>query len=344
MLKSLLLSAALFVITLILVYFHAPLLIIFILIILTMIKTAHLLGNATEELANYYSPTIGGLLNATLGNTAELIIGFFALKEGLIDVVKASITGSMIGNILLVFGLAIVAGGLKKKEMKLKKHEAEVSSTMLLITVLLLLFPSLLILFHEESHTVSISIAVAISLMALYLLSLVFSLYTHKEYFLNVSHEKPTMKKSHAFFYLLSSIIILMILSEIFASKIEAIAHNLHFGELFVGAILVGIAGNAAEHLSAIRFARKDKMSLVLNTTIGSSLQVAMFVAPLLVFFSLVLGNFMSLTFLPLEIIAIIASVLLINEVARDGSVNWLEGIQLVVLYIVIAVLFFFHW
>lgn len=317
-------------------------LIVFIVVILTLVKAAHLLGHATEEIANYYSPSLGGLLNATFGNLAELIIAFFALKEGLVTVVKASLTGSILGNLLLVFGLAVFVGGMKKKEMVLKKHEAEISSTMLLITVILLLVPSALFLFHEEAYEVPISMAVAVALIVLYLLSLLFSFYTHKEYFLSVSHEKPTLKKSHAFLLLIGSILILVFASEIFAGQLEHIAENLGFSELFIGAVLVGVAGNAAEHLGALQFAVKNKMSLVLNVTIGSSLQIAMFVAPVLVFISYFMGNMMTLAFLPIEILTIFASVLLINEVLRDGAVNWIEGIQLLVLYIIIAMLFFF--
>ncbi|MBI5065706.1 hypothetical protein HZA97_05715, partial [Candidatus Woesearchaeota archaeon] len=154
---------------------------------------------------------------------------------------------------------------------------------------------------------------------------------------------KISIKKIHAFLLMFFSIVILVIVSEMFAGRIEAIAHALNFGELFIGAVLVGVAGNAAEHLGAMQFAIKNKMSLVLNTTIGSSLQIAMFVAPVFVFVSFFMGNFMSLTFLPIEIVSIFAAVLLMNEISRDGCVNWLEGAQLVSLYIIIGVLFFFH-
>lgn len=341
--NSVIVSFALFIITLILAYFNAPLFVLFTVIILTLVKASHLLGHATEELANYYSSTLGGLMNATLGNLAELIIGFFTLKEGLVEVVKASLTGSIIGNTLLVFGTAVFIGSFKKKELVLNKHESEVSSTMLLIAVLFLLFPSLLFFFHEESHSASISFFVASALLLLYFLSLFFSLHTHKKHFVSESHEKPKIKKIHAFLLMLFSIVILVIVSEMFAGKIEDIAHALNFSELFIGAVLVGVAGNAAEHLGAIQFAIKNKMSLVLNTTIGSSLQIAMFVAPVFVFGSYLMGNFMNLTFLPIEIMSIFAAVLLMNEISRDGRVNWLEGAQLILLYIIICVLFFFH-
>lgn len=332
-----------FVITLLLVYLNLPLYICFIFIILTLILGARVLGDSTEEIANYYSPTAGGLLNATLGNLPELIIGFFALKEGLIDVVKASITGSIIGNILLVFGLSIFVGGLKFKELKLTKHESSISSTMLLISAFLLLIPSILFFFHEEAYKIQVSYVVAIALFVLYVASIIFSFVTHKKYFATGDHEKPKMKKSHAVMYMIGSIIVLAVISELFAGRIESIAQTLHFGDLFIGAILVGIVGNAAEHLSAVQFARKNKASLVLNTAIGSSLQIAMFVAPLLVLMSILLGNTMSLSFLPIEIVAILLSILLMNEISKDGEVNWIEGLQLLVLYIALAIVFFFY-
>ena len=172
---------------------------------------------------------------------------------------------------------------------------------------------------------------------------MIFSFYTHKKYFATGEHEKPKMKKWHAVLLMIGSIIILAVVSELFAARIETIAHALHWGDLFIGAILVGIVGNAAEHLSAIQFARKNKASLVLNTAIGSSLQIAMFVAPVLVLISVLVGNVMSLAFLPIEIVAILLSILLMNEISKDEAVNWLEGLQLLVLYIIIAIVFFFY-
>lgn len=335
-------TISLFILTLLLIYFKVNFLIVFLFIALTIVLGARLLGDATEEIANHYSPTTGGFLNAFFGNLAELIIGFFALKEGLVEVVKASLTGAIIGNILLVFGVSVLVGGFRFKESKLNKHESKISSTMLMIAALLLLIPSILFIFHEESYSTQISLAVALVLFILYISSLIFSFYTHKHYFDSEIKEKPKMKKSHVFLMLIISVIVLGILSELFASRLEEFAHQVGWGELFIGAILVGIVGNAAEHLSAIQFARKNKMSLVLNTTIGSSLQIAMFVAPLLVFVSLFLGNTMNLSFVPLEIVAISFSVFLLNEISKDGEVNWLEGLQLLLLYIVLAIVFFF--
>ncbi len=332
-----------FVLTLLAVGLQFPLLLTFLFIVITLISGSRLLGDATEELANYYSPTLGGLLNATLGNLAELIIAFFAIKEGLITVVKASLTGSIIGNILLVFGCAVFIGGIKFKEMRLTAHESAMSSTMLLIAAILLLVPSFLFLFNEQQYSSVVSYTAAALLFILYLCSILFSLYTHKEYFLSNSHENPTMKKKTALLLMIGSIIVLVITSELFAARLEAIAHTLAFGELFIGAILVGVVGNAAEHLGVIQFARKNKMSLAFNTAIGSALQVAMFVAPLLVFMSAFLGHTLDLVFLPIEIGAIFLSVILIKEIAQDGMVNWLEGLQLIILYVILAIVFFFY-
>lgn len=338
-----LVTSALFAVTLLLAYFEANFVLVFIFITLTLLLGSKVLGSATEELANYYSPMAGGLMNAALGNLPELIIGFFALREGLVDVVKASLTGSIVGNILLVFGAAVFVSGVSRKESKINRHEVEISSTMLLITSILLLVPSILFFFHEETHTVEISYAVAGALFLLYLCSIVFSFFTHKHYFVVGGHEKPKMKKSHAFILLLVSVAMLGVVSELFAGRLEPIAHTFGFGELFIGAIIVGIVGNAAEHLSAIQFARNNKMSLVLNTTLGSSIQIGMFVAPILVLLSALMGNPMTLSFLPVEIFAILLSVGLINSISRDKEVNWLEGIQLLFLYLIIAIVFFFY-
>jgi len=315
----------------------------FILSILVLMLSASALGHATEELAGHYNQTIGGLLNATFGNMAELIIAFFAIQKGLVEVVKASITGSFLGNVLLVFGLAAIAGGMKRKEMAISQREGEINSTMLLIAVLLILFPSLLFIFHEQQYERDISLIAAVMLIALYLLSLLFSFFTHREWFLSTPTHKPGMAKRDAFLLMLFCVAAIAISSEKFAGILEEVAHQFSLGELFVGAVLIGFAGNAAEHLVAIRFAQQNKMSLVLSTTVGSSLQIAMFVAPVLVFLSLFSPQFLSLSFLPVEIIAILASVILLIQIERDKKVNWFEGLQLVALYILIAVVFFFY-
>ncbi|MEM2138394.1 MAG: hypothetical protein QW568_04870 [Candidatus Anstonellaceae archaeon] len=260
--------------------FGLPNIVPFILSILVLMLSASALGHATEELAGHYNQTVGGLLNATFGNMAELIIAFFAIQKGLVEVVKASITGSFLGNVLLVFGLAAIAGGIKRKEMAISQREGEINSTMLLIAVLIILFPSLLFIFHEQQYERDISLIAAVMLIALYLLSLLFSFFTHREWFLSMPTHKPSMKKRDAFLLMLFCVAAIAISSEKFAGILEEVAHQFSLGELFVGAVLIGFAGNAAEHLVAIKFAQQNKMSLVLSTTVGSSLQIAMFVAP----------------------------------------------------------------
>lgn len=315
----------------------------FVLSILVLMVAASLLGHATEEMAGYYSQTAGGLMNATLGNTAELIICFFAIQQGLVEVVKASITGAFLGNVLLIFGLAVMAGGMRRKELSIAQREGEANSTMLLLAVLFLLFPSLLFIFHEQEFDKEISLVAAVLMILIYALSLIFSFVTHKEWFLSAHKIKPRMKKRDAILLLLFSFLAIAFASERFAGMLEGIAQQFNLGELFIGAVLVGLAGNAAEHFIAIKFAREDKMSLALNVTIGSSLQLAMFVVPVLVFLSLLSPSFLSLSFLPIEIVAILASVMLMIQIERDKKVNWFEGLQLVALYLIIAVLFFFY-
>lgn len=325
---------------------HLPLIVNVGLMVLTLIKASAMLGRGTEEIAHHYSPALGGLLNASFGNLAELIITFFAIKEGLIEIAKASITGAIIGNALLVLGAAIVWGGLKRKEMALNPQEVSMTSTMLAMAVLLLMLPSALTLFHEQTHEKEVSIAVAGLMLLLYVGSLVFSFITHREWFASPHEGKPTLGKREALMLMGVAIAMLGLTSESFAGQLEHLASEFGLSELFIGAILVGIAGSA-EHMSAIGFAREDKMTLALSMTIGSALQLAMLVAPLLVFMTLWMhpgAEFHSpISFLPLEMFAILASAYLINEIARDGRVNWLEGAQLLALYAGLAVLFFFY-
>ncbi len=341
--RELIITFILFLIAYGSILFNLNATITFLLILLALIKSSSLLGFATEEAAANFGGNAGGLLNATFGNLAELIIGFFAIKEGLVEVVKASITGSIIGNALLVFGMAIIAGSLKRKELKINEKEIEVNSTMMLLAVLLFLFPSLLFIFHEETHAKEITLITAFFLMLVYIASIVFSFITHKDWFFTHGEEKASLSKKQSIGLMLFSVVLIVILSESFAGMIEEIGKSLNLNELFMGAIVVGVVGNAAEHLTAIEFSRKNKMSLVMNTTVGSSLQIAMFVVPLLVFSSFAIGHELILSFLPIEIISIVVSVLLLNEVYRDKRVNWLEGMQLIVLYLIIAVLFYFY-
>ncbi|MBI5047307.1 calcium/proton exchanger [Candidatus Micrarchaeota archaeon] len=318
---------------------------IFLSSILAIIPLAAKMGEATEELAKSYGGHIGGLINATFGNATELIIALLAINKGLIDLVKASLTGSIIGNILFVFGMSIFVGGLKFKEQKLSTHLAGMNSTMLLIAFMSIMIPSLFLFVpgQNRSSEILLSTAVSILLISVYGLSMLFSLKTHRDLFVfEDSHEKPKWSKKYAIGVLLVATAVLGIVSEVFVSQVEKFAQNFGLTELFIGAIIVAVIGNAAEHISAITFALNNKLDLSLSTTVGSSLQIAMFVAPVTVLAGLFMGQPMDLVFTPFEIIAVFASVLIVNEIASDGRCNWFEGAQLIIMYLIIAVLFYF--
>lgn len=308
-------------------FFNASGSIMFILSCLSIIPLAGLMGEGTEEISFYSGPKIGGFLNGTFGNATELIISFFALKEGLFEVVKSSIAGAVIGNILLVVGASMLAGGLKYKTQKFNQKVSEVSSSMLLFAVLGLCIPALF------THTVDpallntryegLSIFVAVVMIIIYALSLFFSFSTHKHiYNNNDEHEgnaKWSLKK--AIFVLVISTIFIAIESEFLVNGIEPITESLGWSQFFVGIILIPIIGNAAEHSTAIVMARKDKMDVALEIAVGSSLQIILFVAPVLIFLSLLFTP-MSIVFNQFELIALIASVLIANRVSHDGESN----------------------
>lgn len=327
-------------------FLHTSSSIMFILAALSIIPLAGLMGEATEEISFYSGPKIGGFLNGTFGNATELIISFFALKEGLFEVVKSSIAGSVIGNILLVLGASMLAGGLKHKTQNFNQKVVEVSSSMLLFAVVGLCIPALF------THTVDssllntkyegLSIIVAVIMFSIYILSLIFSFYTHKDIY-SVNHEeegtaKWTLKKS--ILILVIATVLIAIESEFLVSGIESITESLGLSEFFVGIILIPIIGNAAEHSTAIVMAMKNKMDVALEIAIGSSLQIILFVAPVLIFLSLLFTP-MSIVFNEFELIALIVAVLIANRVSNDGESNWLEGVQLLAVYLIVAASFF---
>lgn len=327
-------------------FMHLPSTVMFVLAALSIIPLAGLMGEATEEISFYTGPKIGGFLNATFGNATELIISFFALKEGLFEVVKSSIAGSIIGNILLVLGGSMLIGGLKHKNQKFNRNIVEVTSSMLLFAVIGLSIPAIF------THTLSsnllntkyegFSLVVAIVMFVLYILSLVFSFFTHKElYAVNYEEDgkaKWSLKK--AIIILIVSTVLIAIESEFLVSGVEDITAKLGLSEFFVGIILIPIIGNAAEHSTAITMAIKNKMDVAIEIAIGSSLQIILFVAPILIFLSLLFTP-MTIIFNQFELVALIVSVLIANKVANDGESNWLEGAQLVAVYLIIAAGFF---
>ncbi|MBE6025054.1 MAG: calcium/proton exchanger [Cellulosilyticum sp.] len=319
----------------------------FVLSCLSIIPLASLIGEGTEEISFYTGPKIGGFLNGTFGNATELIISIFALKQGLFEVVKSSIAGAVIGNILLVIGASMLAGGIKYKTQKFNVKVAEVSSSMLLFAVLGLCIPALF------THSVDpnllntryegLSLFVAVIMIIIYALNLFFSFSTHKDIYTNhaveeVAEAKWSLKK--AITILLVATVLIAIESEFLVNGIEAITQTLGWSEFFVGIILIPVLGNAAEHTTAVVMALKNQMDVALEIAIGSSLQIILFVAPVLIFLSLLFTP-MSIIFNPFELIALFASVIIANRVSHDGESNWLEGVQLLAVYLIIAACFF---
>lgn len=319
---------------------------LFVLSALAIIPLAGLMGEATEEISFYSGPRIGGFLNATFGNATELIIAFFAMKAGLFDVVKASIAGSVIGNILLVLGASMLVGGLKYKTQHFNQKVIDVSASMLLFAVIGLTIPA--VFTHTVSPTLltsryeGLSVIVAIIMFLIYILSLVFSFYTHKDLY-SVDHDEESNPKwtlRKAILTLIGSTVLIGIESEIFVSAVEPMTKAIGLSEFFVGIILVPIIGNAAEHSTAILMAAKNRMNIAVEIALGSSLQIILFVTPVLIFLSLLFSP-MSIIFNTFELVALIFSVLIANRLASDGESNWLEGVQLIAVYVIIAAAFF---
>ena len=315
---------------------------------LAIIPTAGILGHATEELAVRTGPRVGGLLNATLGNAAELIITIFAIREGLLDLAKASITGSIIGNILLVMGASILVGGLKNGTQRFNRTEAGVNATQLLLAVLALAVPSLFFFAHTENYgpVEWLSLGTAAAMLLIYILGLLFvfrSSETNAALVHEVQHENGAvwpLRKSLVVLGLAT--VLIAVLSEILVGGVEHTAETLGISEFFIGIIVVPLVGNVAEHLVAVQAAYKNKMDLSMTVSLGSSLQIALFVAPVLVFLSLIIGNPLTLVFNQFELVAMFGGTLIAAFVALDGESQWLEGAQLLALYTILAMAFFF--
>ena len=328
----------------------APPIAVFILSAMAIVPLSGVLGAATETVAEHTSPAIGGVVSATMGNLAELIIATLALRAGLIDLVKASITGSILGNLLLVLGIALFAGGLKFKVQKFNPHLAGTSATVLLIAVFGLVVPALFHALHpdpERVATVRMSHYVAPLLIAGYVAWLVFSLWTHSSAFAPDPHSPPVTvapkwSSKKAMVVLVSAAIAIGVVAEILVSATEEAVKVLGLSEFFVGLILIPIIGNAAENSSAIIMAMRNRMDLALNIAIGSSIQVALLIAPLLVLLGIAFHQPMDLAFTTMEVASIALSVGVASSVIRDAESNWLEGVFLLLAYAVLAVAFFF--
>lgn len=319
---------------------------------LGIFPTAGLMGKATEHLSHRVGPTVGGLLNATFGNACELIIAIMALRAGLLDVVKASITGSIIGNALLVLGASMMAGGLKYETQRFNKLNAQTAVTLLTVVTFSLVIPAAMHHFGDdprESVDVNLAIAISVVLLALYFLSLIFSLKTHKHLFLPLADAKEepeemtyswSVGKSLA--VLLGSTAAVAFLSEYLVECVEEAAGAIGMTPVFVGLFVLAIIGNAAEHSTAVLMARKNKMDLALNIVLGSSLQIAMFAAPVLVFAGWVFEQPMDLVFTRTEVLAVVSSVFVVGKVVQDGQSNWLEGASLLSMYAILGMCAYF--
>ena len=308
------------------------------------------MGEATERLAERAGPGIGGLLNATIGNAAELIIAIVALNRGLYGVVKASLTGSIIGNILLVLGVSILAGGFKYPRQKFNATAASMGATLMALSAVGLVIPDVYHLVagaQARIHEQDMSLLIAIILIVTYALSLVFSLKTHKYLYAGGDIEDAHEHKSSGSFQrpilmLLAATAGVAVMSEFLVGAVEETAKSFGMSDVFVGVIVVAIIGNAAEHSTAVLVALKNKMDLALNIAIGSSIQIALFVAPVLVFVSYAFGKPMDLLFTNLEVISVGIAVWLLSLVSNDGESNWMEGVQMLAVYMILAIAFYF--
>jgi Ca2+:H+ antiporter len=336
--------------------------IVFITSALAIIPLAAWMGTATEEIAVVMGPALGGLLNATFGNATELIIALVALNAGLIDVVKASITGSIIGNLLLVMGLSMLLGGLKYKEQTFQPIVARVNASSLNLAVIAMLLPTAVDYTSsgiDNDAIQQLSIAVSIVLIIVYGLTLLFSMKTHNYLYevgladmdpeeladVNLAGDNDHGKVNLPLWIsvLLGCTLLVAVESEFLVSTLETATKELGLTALFTGVILVPIIGNAAEHATAVTVAIKDKMDLSVSIALGSSLQIALFVAPFLVLAGYAMGKPMNLSFNPFELVAVMVSVLIANSISSDGRSNWLEGSLLLAAYTVLGFAFYFH-
>ena len=310
-----------------------------------IVPLAGLIGRSTEQLALHVGPRVGGLINATFGNVTELIIAVFLILDDRIEVVKASLTGSILGNLLLVLGLSFLLGGLKHEEQEFSARAASVHATSLVLAVAGLLMPAIFAHGHDrpliEREVVSGTVAAV--LITLYLAALAFTLITHEHLFRTPDvDERPAWSRGRAVVVLLGATAFVALMSEFLVSSLDPAIEALGLSEAFVGLILIPIIGNAAEHSSAVMFALRNKVDVTLEIAIGSSTQIALFVAPALVFLSLLIGHPMDFVFSTFEVAAVALSTFLVFMISIDGRSNWLEGAQLVGAYVIMAISFYF--
>ncbi|OAH53046.1 MULTISPECIES: calcium/proton exchanger [Bacillaceae] len=328
---------------------HWPSVAMFIICSATVIALSSYMGRATESLAIVVGPRIGGLLNATFGNAVELIISIFALKAGLVGVVLASLTGSVLGNLLLVAGLSFFLGGLKFKRQTFSVHDARHNSALLIFAVVVaFVIPEIFSVTMNETKTLNLSIGISVVLIVLYLAGLFFKLVTHRGVYAalegdtGTAHEEvPEWGKKKAIGILLLATAAVAYVAESLVHTFAAVGEQFGWSELFIGVIIVAIVGNAAEHASAILMAMKNKMDVAVEIAVGSTLQVAMFVAPVLVLISLLFPTPMPLLFTIPELVSMITAVFLAVSISNDGETNWFEGLTLLAAYFIMGIGFY---
>ena len=322
----------------------------FLLSILALIPVSVLMGEATEQLSLHLGPMPGGLLNATFGNAAELAIGFLGLRAGLLPMVRASITGSIIGNMLLVLGMGALAGGLREKEQEFGRPTGSLMSTLMLLAVIGLVAPAVFAsTWHgtpsETSRSQHLSAAVATVLLVTYALGLLFTLKTHQSLFTqqeSIDSPAPSWSLFQGLTTLCFCALLVFVESEIVVGSVSTAAIRLGLTQTFIGVILVAIAGNAAEHATAVWMAYQGRMDICVNVSVGSSAQIALLVAPLLVLTSMGLPHPLSLIFSPMELTSVILAVAIAHFVGLDGKTNWFEGVELLAVYLILAAAFFY--
>jgi len=331
---------------------HASPTAVFVVSCLAILPLAGLMGEATEHLTHHTGPSVGGLLNASFGNAAELIIAFIALRAGEREIVKASLTGSIIGNMLMVLGLSMLLGGWKHKELRFSRLAAESGSSMMVLAVVALVIPAIYALVTQHrhpEHIESISLDISIILILTYAASFLFSLKTHRRLFagdledasMELEHGKPwSLGASLAVLLVAAGLVGLV--SEMLVHAVDAAGEALGLRKVFMGVVVVAVVGNAAEHSTAVLVALKGKMDLSLGIAMGSSMQIALFVAPLLVIVGHLMGTPLGLEFTVLEVVAVMLSVGAVALLIQDGKTNWFEGFQLLAIYAILAIAFYY--
>jgi Ca2+:H+ antiporter len=339
-------------VSVVLAYLGAPPLAIFVTAAAAIIPLAEWLRHATEQVAEHAGSAIGGLLNVTFGNLAELILALFVLAGGNTTVVKATITGSIIGNSLLGLGLAILAGSWLHSQQRFKRERAGLLASLLILSVIALLLPALFDLTERRAVAAPqaevlderLSLGVAVVLILAYVANLVYTLITHRDVFAadeGPGHAEWSLGKALA--VLIGATVVVAVVAELVSDALEATAEALKLSTFFLGIIVLPLIGNANEYFAAVYFARKNQMDLVVGITVGSSIQMALLTAPLLVLVSYAFGHPMNLVFgNPLELIAIAGVAFAVNAIAQDGETTWFEGVLLLAVYLLLALAFFF--